>query len=302
MEGEFSYDVFLCHSAKDQMEARAIAERLRKDGLKVWFDEWEIRPTDMIPAKVEEGLERSRTLLLCVSANALGMDWTPLEAQAARFRDPANHGRRFVSVRLDGTPPPGSMAEFLCVNWLPEEREREYARLLKSLQVFEVRITWMSSSVRREGADFRYHLEIEGLNASNHSLVSSGLVINVPMVDSLEKLGMVRNLEVHGTNDGAVRRVGPGGNLWEVCDDGVSRARRSRCLLVEITPETWWPQSPLRLSITMVAPWPRVEFYVRAWGNIPDAKEQRPFGDPDLRLKAVRDQQGIPTYVVAVGF
>ena len=56
MPGEFPYDVFLSHSAKDKPVVRDVAERLKKDGLRVWFDEWEIRPGDSIPAKIEEGL------------------------------------------------------------------------------------------------------------------------------------------------------------------------------------------------------------------------------------------------------
>jgi hypothetical protein len=38
---EFQYDVFLSHSAKDKAIVRPLAERLRADGLKVWFDELE---------------------------------------------------------------------------------------------------------------------------------------------------------------------------------------------------------------------------------------------------------------------
>ncbi len=37
MNDNFSYDVFLSHSAKDKPVVRAVAERLRKDGLRVWF-------------------------------------------------------------------------------------------------------------------------------------------------------------------------------------------------------------------------------------------------------------------------
>lgn len=35
MPGEFPYDVFLSHSAKDKAVVRPLAERLRQDGLKV---------------------------------------------------------------------------------------------------------------------------------------------------------------------------------------------------------------------------------------------------------------------------
>jgi len=75
MESEFQYDVLLSHSAKDKAAVRAVAERLRKDGLKVWFDEWVLKPGDGIPAKIEEGLEHSRVLVLCMSANAFGSVW-----------------------------------------------------------------------------------------------------------------------------------------------------------------------------------------------------------------------------------
>ena len=50
MGQEFEYDVFLSHSAKDKAVVRQLAERLRQDGLKVWFDKWEIKAGDNIPA------------------------------------------------------------------------------------------------------------------------------------------------------------------------------------------------------------------------------------------------------------
>ena len=60
MADDFNYDIFLSHSSKDKPVVRAVAERLRADGLRVWLDEWEIKSGDSIPAKIEEGLERSR--------------------------------------------------------------------------------------------------------------------------------------------------------------------------------------------------------------------------------------------------
>lgn len=96
MSESFSYDVFLSYSAKDKAVVRAVAERLQRDGLRVWLDEWEIRPSDSIPSKIEEGLEYSRVLVLCMSANAFGSDWTRLESYTFRFRDPLN------LIRSDG--------------------------------------------------------------------------------------------------------------------------------------------------------------------------------------------------------
>ena len=132
MDAEFQYDVFLSHSAKDKAVVRPLAERLRKDGLKVWFDEWVLKPGDSIPAKIEEGLEHSRVLVLCMSANAFGSDWAQLEAGTFRFRDPLNKERRFIPLRLDDAPIKGSLAQFLYINWRPADREQEYAKLLEA--------------------------------------------------------------------------------------------------------------------------------------------------------------------------
>ena len=54
MPDEFLYDVFLSHSVKDKAVVRPLAERLRADGVKVWFEEWVLKPGDSIPAKIAE--------------------------------------------------------------------------------------------------------------------------------------------------------------------------------------------------------------------------------------------------------
>ena len=118
--GPFIHDVFLSHSAKDKAVVRPLAERLRKDGLKVWFDEWVLKPGDSIPAKIEEGLERARVLVLCMSANPFGSDWDQLACPAVAserrrkagtcgrgnlpFRDPLNQECHFIPLRLDDAP------------------------------------------------------------------------------------------------------------------------------------------------------------------------------------------------------
>src|SRR2546425_5050975 len=135
MSNGFSFDVFLSHSSKDKAVVRSVAERLRADGLCVWVDDWQIRPGDSIPAKIEEGLEHSRVLVLCMSAQAFGSDWAQLEAGTFRFRDPLNKERRFIPLRLDEAPIKGSLAQFLFINWLPQDREQEYAKLLEACRL-----------------------------------------------------------------------------------------------------------------------------------------------------------------------
>ena len=130
MADDFTYDVFLSHSSKDQGVVRAIAERLRADGLRVWLDDWEIRPGDHIRAKIEAGLEHSRVLVLCMSAQAFGSDWAQLEAGTFRFRDPLNKERRFIPLRLDEGEITGMLKQFAYIDWRQKAPE-QYRRLLK---------------------------------------------------------------------------------------------------------------------------------------------------------------------------
>ncbi len=104
MPDDFQYDVFLSHSGKDKKVVRDIAELLKMDGVKMWFDDWILIPGNSISTKIEEGLERSRVLVLCMSANAFGSDWAQLESGTFRFRDPLNKERRIRLLRLDDAP------------------------------------------------------------------------------------------------------------------------------------------------------------------------------------------------------
>ena len=132
MADEFRYDVFLSHSAKDKPVVRALAERLRADGVRVWLDEWMLKPGANIPHEIEQGLEQSRLLVLCMSANAFGSDWAHLESSTFRFRDPLNKDRRFIPLRLDDAHIRGSLGQFVSIRWQPQHREEEYAKLLEA--------------------------------------------------------------------------------------------------------------------------------------------------------------------------
>ncbi len=115
MTDEFRYDVFLSHSRRDRERMREIAERLRADGLRVWpgvfepevFEEdGERLRADDRQAQREAGLEQSRVLVLCLSAQAYGDEWALLKAETFRFRDPLNQAHYLLMLPLDAARPP----------------------------------------------------------------------------------------------------------------------------------------------------------------------------------------------------
>ena len=101
----------------------SLTERWRADGLRLWFgvfeEDWILKPGDSIPAKIEEGLEHSRVLVLCMPAQAFCSEWAHLESYTYRIRDPLNRtiwvrSASGVQVRCQtGSSRKGSTAEFM---------------------------------------------------------------------------------------------------------------------------------------------------------------------------------------------
>ena len=95
MTTSFDWDVFLSHSSVDKPRVARLAERLTAAGLRVRFDRPNINNGEVIVTAIEQGLERSRVLVLCITKAAFESEWVRLERNTATFRDPANHNRRF---------------------------------------------------------------------------------------------------------------------------------------------------------------------------------------------------------------
>jgi WD40 repeat protein len=129
MSDHFQFDVFLSHNHADKPRVRKLAERLKAAGVRVWLDEWAIKPGDVIAMKVDEGLERSRVLLLCISPAALASGWVALERCTAVHRDPANAGRRFIPLLLGDCHLPDTLRLYKYVDFR-EESDAAFAEVL----------------------------------------------------------------------------------------------------------------------------------------------------------------------------
>jgi hypothetical protein len=117
MADSFTYDVFLSHNSADKPQVRQLAERLKEAGLRVWLDEWIIKPGDDIYLAVERGLEAARVQVLCLSPAALGSEWVKLERSTVLFRDPSNAGRRFVPLLLADCDLPDTLRRYKYVDF-----------------------------------------------------------------------------------------------------------------------------------------------------------------------------------------
>ena len=124
MADSFTYDVFLSHNRQDKPRVRALAKRLKEAGLRVWLDDWVIKPGDDIYLAIERRLEAARVQVLCLSPAALGSDWVALERSTVLFRDPSNAGRRFVPLLLADCDLPDTLRRYKYVDFRQETQAR----------------------------------------------------------------------------------------------------------------------------------------------------------------------------------
>lgn len=130
----FKFDGFLSHSSRDKRKVENLANRLKNDGVRIWFAAWEIGAGDDIFLKIEEGLEESRCLILALSSNSLGSDWVVLEKNTVLFRDPANRERRFIPVLIEDCVEmmPSTLRRYRYID-LRRFNERHYRELLEAV-------------------------------------------------------------------------------------------------------------------------------------------------------------------------
>lgn len=74
------YDVFISHSSEDKDAiVRSLAEALVKGGLKVWYDEFELKIGDSLRRKIDMGLAHSRFGIVVLSQAFFKKGWTNYE-------------------------------------------------------------------------------------------------------------------------------------------------------------------------------------------------------------------------------
>ena len=77
--------VFLSHASEDKERfAIPFAKGLRRNGIDVWLDKWEILPEDSLVDKIfEEGLREATAVVIVLSAVSVTKKWVREELNAA---------------------------------------------------------------------------------------------------------------------------------------------------------------------------------------------------------------------------
>lgn len=76
-------NLFLSHTSVDKPFVEKLAKDLKRIGVNVWFDKWEIQVGDSITWKIEDGIREKEYLGIVLSPEALASEWVKSELGAA---------------------------------------------------------------------------------------------------------------------------------------------------------------------------------------------------------------------------
>jgi hypothetical protein len=88
MEKRMPWDVFISHASEDKDTiARPLAASLRAAGLRVWFDETELRLGDSLRRSIDNGLAQCRYGVVIISPSFLRKEWPQRELDGLTARE-----------------------------------------------------------------------------------------------------------------------------------------------------------------------------------------------------------------------
>ncbi len=96
-----TYDIFLSYASADRSAVEALARRLRDEGLRVFFDRWELVPGTPWQEVLEKALAHSRTSAVFLGPEGLG-PWHSAEMRVALGQRFEKEPKRVIPVLLPG--------------------------------------------------------------------------------------------------------------------------------------------------------------------------------------------------------
>jgi hypothetical protein len=126
---------FICYSWGDKPQVSQLVERLKSDGVPIWFDEDYLQPGHDWKYEIQRAIRGSRFLIACLSQESTakrGFVNAELK-QALDVADEQPEGSTFIiPVRLDECTVPMRLQQW---QWVDLFREEGYERLCKVLRV-----------------------------------------------------------------------------------------------------------------------------------------------------------------------
>ncbi len=102
---KYGDQVFISHSSSDKDFVRRLAYDLKGTGLKVWFDEWELKVGDSLVNNISQAIISSGWFIIVLSKNSIDSKWVTRELNAA-FSEEFDEKLKFLPCLIDDSTLP----------------------------------------------------------------------------------------------------------------------------------------------------------------------------------------------------
>jgi len=131
--------VFLCHASQDKPAVRDLLRRLTAEGwIDVWLDEKRLLPGQDWRLNIEEAVETSDVVIICLSNNSVSKEgYVQKELRYAReiALEKPDETIFLIPLRLDDCETPRGLRFFQWADYFGEKKEETYNALLQSLNL-----------------------------------------------------------------------------------------------------------------------------------------------------------------------
>jgi TIR domain len=139
------FDVFISYYSGDSEFVRRLQRDLEARNVHVWRDEHEIEIGDSLSQKIQEGLQRSHSMAVVLSPDALARPWVNDELRAGYAKRLAGDFKIFPVLHKD-CPLPPLLADYRYADFRTAERYEESLSLLERSIKNAVRRASMNTS------------------------------------------------------------------------------------------------------------------------------------------------------------
>jgi len=129
---EKRYQVFLSYASADKRIAQNIVDKLRQEGISVWFDTYELQPADSIAEAMEKALSASDYLVVLLSPHSVNSVWVQQELGAALSSDLTARDITLLPVLIADCEIPSPLAYYQYLD-LRTDFEQGVYRLAKQI-------------------------------------------------------------------------------------------------------------------------------------------------------------------------
>ncbi len=131
--------VFLCHASQDKPAVRELSQRLfAQDWIDPWLDEEKLLPGQDWRLKIEEAVETSDIVIICLSSNSVSKEgFVQKELRYAKdiALEKPDETIFLIPLRLDNCEIPRGLRSFQWVDYFGEKKDKAYRALLQALKL-----------------------------------------------------------------------------------------------------------------------------------------------------------------------